>query len=328
MHSEISTQTHNTDMLEAGARGAKLSFIALKRFATFQSSYRHTSFLRDLLFVSSVTATAYLGLSLFVTRQKIRDFQQSTFLSRGNIPNSLTELSNYLRFQFFAPFRHSATASTVHPSTLRRIDALPLWDGGKILIKESLEKWNRLSNSTKMTGALLVVNSTLFLFWQIPSAYRFMSRHFTDSAWSTRSYTMLTCAFSHKDLFHFFANSLGLASFAPTVIEIFDEQDPGSGVWHFLAFYLSCACGSSLVSRHIRRRFDGQIQSASLGASGALYGLLAVAACERPEMKLQIIFLPGLDFSIGTGVLGLAAFDAFSILSGRVIFDHFVCVGC
>ena len=55
---------------------------------------------------------------------------------------------------------------------------------------------------------------------------------------------------------------------------------------------------------------------ASMGASGALYSLIAISALAFPQQEVQLIFLPGFSIPIRTGVGALVAVDALGVVRG------------
>ncbi|KAI3658217.1 hypothetical protein MP638_006348 [Amoeboaphelidium occidentale] len=184
-----------------------------------------------------------------------------------------------------------------------------------------VEKWYSLSSSQKFLACMISVNVAVFLLWQVPPMFRLMDEFFINR-FITRytpspSITLLTSVFSHKDFMHLGFNMFGLWSFGPAAIALMGSP------YHFLSFYISSGVFSSLCSRYLR----GFSYGGSLGASGALFSIVAYLAVNRPDMKLSLIFLPMFPFSIGEGLSALALFDLFCILTGRFVFDHIAHLG-
>jgi len=92
------------------------------------------------------------------------------------------------------------------------------------------------------------------------------------------------------------------------------------GKEHFLAFYLSAGVFSSLFS-HVAK-IARTLPGLSLGASGAIMGVLAYFASTRPEARMQIAFVPAFSFSADAGLKGLVLFDTLGLLLGWRLFDH------
>jgi rhomboid-like protein len=61
-----------------------------------------------------------------------------------------------------------------------------------------------------------------------------------------------------------------------------------------------------------------------LGASGAVYGTMAICALAYPGTEINIIFLPMLPFKIGYGFPAICLLDAIGIARGWTRFGHMV----
>ena len=97
------------------------------------------------------------------------------------------------------------------------------------------------------------------------------------------------------------------------------------GKEQFLAFYASTLCFSSLASLSYkywlsRRAFSSSV-AGSVGASGALYGLLGVL-WHLPGLRVSLIFLPGIQIPLQVATAGLAVFDLVGMARGLQVFDH------
>lgn len=130
----------------------------------------------------------------------------------------------------------------------------------------------------------------------------------------------------------------------------FPGMQESTAVWHLTAFYLSAALFASLGS-HLHSnlialpRFLARLSSAasagvhipraalfrlarkaqlngSVGASGALYAVMAVGALSFPHAQIGIIFLPFVTFPITWGVAALCALDLFGLIRGWQMFNH------
>jgi len=93
----------------------------------------------------------------------------------------------------------------------------------------------------------------------------------------SRPWTLLTGVFLHGNLGHLLLNSLGLALFGS-----FLENYIGSKK------FLTCFFISGLVSSV----FSSFFYPASLGASGAIFGVMGTLAYLKPTMTIWINFLP------------------------------------
>jgi len=97
-------------------------------------------------------------------------------------------------------------------------------------------------------------------------------------------YQLITYMFMHAGWWHLFFNMWSLMIFGNAV-----EQQIGTK--RFWAYYMTCGVGSALVNQLIS--FIGIIPPTALvGASGAIYGVMAAAAFYFPNAKLFIIPIP------------------------------------
>ena len=142
-----------------------------------------------------------------------------------------------------------------------------------------------------------------------------------------RCLPMILSTFSHYGAFHLLLNMLALHSFiGPTVDLLGPEQ--------FLGFYLSAGVVSSLVS--MTYKVATRSAGLSLGASGAIYGVVGMFATLQPDAKLQIIFqdminwvfskvgiiLPTITFPASLGIGMLVVADTAGLLRRWRYLDH------
>ncbi|WP_257388906.1 rhomboid family intramembrane serine protease [Tahibacter caeni] len=93
---------------------------------------------------------------------------------------------------------------------------------------------------------------------------------------------LLSYGFLHADFVHVALNLLGLVLFGPLL-----ERCMGSGP--FLFYYLFCLVSAGACQLLLG---IGDGAGAIIGASGAIYGLLAAAASLYPERRLRLLPLP------------------------------------
>lgn len=118
-----------------------------------------------------------------------------------------------------------------------------------------------------------------------------------------RPWTLVTHIFLHGNMGHLFFNMLFLFFFGPVL-----ERRVGSD--KFLFIFLFCGLLGGLG--HVLTSPD----SAVLGASGALYGVLGTLVILEPDMLIFVYFLP---MKITHAVVLLAAFDILMSGSGDMI---------
>lgn len=132
------------------------------------------------------------------------------------------------------------------------------------------------------TVGLIVVNTVLFfaaLFGGLPNLELWILPYgagLTPAQW-------LTSMFMHDNLDHLLGNMLFLWLFG-LVVE-------GKIGWHrFLACYLSIGIGQSMIEQTLQLALGGE--GGSLGASSAIYGIMAMAAIWAPK-KTRFTFSIG-----------------------------------
>ncbi len=107
-------------------------------------------------------------------------------------------------------------------------------------------------------------------------------------SWQTRYFQpwqLLTHMFLHGGWAHLAFNMIGLWSFGRVVENVW-------GAKRFLIFYLVCGVGAAIISQLVDQFVFNQVYGASVGASGAIYGLLVAFALMFPNFKIILIFLP------------------------------------
>lgn len=92
----------------------------------------------------------------------------------------------------------------------------------------------------------------------------------------------VTSAFMHADLFHLIGNMLFLWPFGLVT-------EGKLGWWRFLSIYMGIAIGVGVLEQVITM-FTGQ-EGASLGASSAIYGLIAISVVWAPKNDLECVFV-------------------------------------
>jgi membrane associated rhomboid family serine protease len=138
-----------------------------------------------------------------------------------------------------------------------------------------------------------------------------------------RSWTLLTSAFSHTALVHFFFNMFALSTFS-TIIAAF----PGIGAAHMLALCMGSGIAGSFAWLYEKTSGPGGRQNAmarshqaALGASGMVMGAAAVATCLMPAAPMYIMFIP-IPIPLWATTLLFAGVDAYFLHSERSPIGH------
>jgi len=181
--------------------------------------------------------------------------------------------------------------------------------------REEVRKWwSNLNDGEKLFWPLCGVNIAVFLAWRIPGLQPFMTRWFMSNPGSqSRCLPLLLNTFSHFGLIHLGCNMIVLHSFMPNTVHLMGKEQ-------FLALYLNSGVISSLASM-VYKVAQGKT-SYSLGASGAICGVVGTFAAFYPDARMSLLFLPMYTFSAATAVKGLMALDAAGLALGWRVFDH------
>lgn len=128
-----------------------------------------------------------------------------------------------------------------------------------------------------------------------------------NGAGSFHFWQPLTYMFLHSGFGHFFANMFAVWMFGPSL-----EQHWGSG--KFTAYYLVCGIGAALVQIAVWSIFMPSVPAVTIGASGAVFGILFAFGWLFPDVPMFILFIP-IPIRARTFVLFYAAFELFAGLA-------------
>ncbi|KAI9498962.1 hypothetical protein BDB00DRAFT_754155 [Zychaea mexicana] len=184
-----------------------------------------------------------------------------------------------------------------------------------------VDKLTSLTEAEKTLWTLIGINVAVFGCWQSFRMLPFMTKWFTHNPANrnslTSSITMVTSCFSHQEVFHLMLNMMGLYSFGMVIHQHLGREQ-------FVASYLATGIGANVASHVLglaTRRFRPVMPS--LGASGAIYGLLAGTAYLYPNSSVSLIFLPFIPIKMGYALPAMVGFDFAGILLGWRRFDHY-----
>jgi membrane associated rhomboid family serine protease len=136
-----------------------------------------------------------------------------------------------------------------------------------------------------VTRNLLIANVAVFLLQQVMGQVLLMN----FALWPLGSglfgvWQIVTSAFMHGSLTHIAFNMIALYMFGGTIERTF-------GARNFTIYYFVCAISASLLQLAVLWFFPGQV-GPTLGASGAIFGLLLAFGMLYPQEKVMLIFLP------------------------------------
>ncbi len=173
--------------------------------------------------------------------------------------------------------------------------------------------------------AIIAANAIVFMLWRIPPAFRMLNKYFLSVPGYPRALAVLGNIFSHQSIFHIGIN-MTVLWFLGTRL----HDDVGRG--NFLAIYFSSGVISSFVSLTaftLRKNFA----VSSLGASGAISGVIAAylwlhSHDQFRPLLLPAEYFPGMPGYVGLGVI--VGLDVVGLLRGWKFgarFDHYSHLG-
>ena len=186
-------------------------------------------------------------------------------------------------------------------------------------------------NIPKVTRNLLIINIILFVATLINQD--FMVRSFAlfyPASQYFRPWQIITHMFMHGGIWHIVFNMYALVMFGSIIERTIGEKK-------FLILYFVCGLGA--VALHLGVQYiqaqtflagiaKGTANAAAnyaalkmtptLGASGAIYGLLIAYAMLFPDARLSLIFLPVTSMSSKTWVIIFAVIELLTGITGTV----------
>lgn len=150
---------------------------------------------------------------------------------------------------------------------------------------------NRYSRFPVMTVTIIAVNCFIFFIERFivgNSYWVFLMKYATTpclvlSAEDGGVLSNVTSMFLHGSFFHLFGNMLALWVFGRRV-------EDACGSWRFLAFYLFTGTWANILSTAIQ--FDSCVPS--IGASGAIFGLMGGYLLLYPGGRIRTLILVGI----------------------------------
>lgn len=203
----------------------------------------------------------------------------------------------------------------VRKQTYRIINHFRQYHSNKIGWRKAMEEWWRsLTEGQKMFAPILFLNILVFLAWRVPAFQSTMLRYFcANPASSATCWPMVLSIFSHYSLLHLAANMYVLHSFSTGIVAALGREQ-------FLALYLSSGVISSFASHLYKVAFG--LPGLSLGASGAIMGVLGFVCTQYPDTRLGILFLPMFTFTAGMAIKVIMSLDLTGCLLGWKYLDH------
>lgn len=131
-------------------------------------------------------------------------------------------------------------------------------------------------------------------------------------------YQYLTYMFIHGNFWHLFFNMWQLMIFGPAIEQIYGPKRTA-------LYYILCGIGSA-VANQLCTLFGIINPALVVGASGAIYGVMAAAAFHFPNVKMFIIPFP-FPIKLKWLIVAFCAYDLFSGIQGADGVAHFAHLG-
>jgi len=166
---------------------------------------------------------------------------------------------------------------------------------------------------TRMVKALVIATAAVFVVtylplrlfgWQAPFVYLGLQPYAVVHRlylWQLGTYLFL-----HGGFFHIFFNMFALWMFGPDLEQLWGESE-------FLKFYFLCGIGAGVFDV-VLTTFFGSPLSLTIGASGAIYGLLLAFGVLFPNRPIFIWFVIPIPAKWFVVIIG--AIEFFSEISG------------
>lgn len=160
-----------------------------------------------------------------------------------------------------------------------------------------------------VTRNLLIANIAVFLLQMLFGRYLL----FHGALWPLGSglfqpWQIITSAFMHGGFTHILFNMFALYMFGGPIERLF-------GARHFTVYYFTCAIVASLLQLAVLYVFPPAQPFPTIGASGAIFGLLLAFGMMYPQEKVMLIFLP-IPMPAWLFVTGYAAVELVSGVTG------------
>lgn len=180
-------------------------------------------------------------------------------------------------------------------------------------LRRKVNAWaNSLSTSEKIAYGTIFINLAVLGAWRINAFQPVMNRFFISNA-DTRKIAlspMILSCFSHFTPLHFAFNMYCLYSFSQTAYYLLGPEQ-------LVGLFVSAGTVSSLTSLS-HRLLTGKFVP-SLGASGALLGIVAYICVKRPEDGLLLFFIP---IAAGNAIKLIMTIDVVGLIARWSFIDH------
>jgi membrane associated rhomboid family serine protease len=168
-------------------------------------------------------------------------------------------------------------------------------------------------NLPVITKNIIIINVLMFgaTFFIGDKMYEYLALFNYQSPYF-KGWQVITHMFMHGGLMHLVFNMFGVYMFGTRLEQIWGPK-------RYLNFYLITGLGAALIHTAVQTYEISQgldvLNIPTVGASGALFGILVAFALYWPNTELYLMFIP-IPIKAKYAVIGYAAFELFSGISG------------
>lgn len=180
-------------------------------------------------------------------------------------------------------------------------------------IRQRINIWkNGLTTGEKIASCTILANFFVVCAWNVRKFTPFMMKYFQSQVSTTRiplSPMILSC-FSHAAPLHFCVNMFVVYSFSNLATNLMGPEQ-------LVGLFIGAGAVSSLAS--LVCRLSTKSINPSLGASGAILGILGYICTVSPDTKLLLFFVP---VDAGYAIKLMLLFDFVGLVARWRFIDH------
>ncbi|CCF60518.1 hypothetical protein KAFR_0K01640 [Kazachstania africana CBS 2517] len=258
-----------------------------------------------------------------------KHYTSGSKLARAALYNPFDDSSSdrYSNLNRFQQFQHSNNQkkNTLSSLTIIGLTTMTAIYFGSDYLFDHIPPFTYLKRKPRtLVYILLGINTAIFGLWQLPRCWRFLQKYMLlqkdhiQSKWS-----IVGSAFSHQEFWHLGFNMLALWSFGTSLASML-------GTSNFFSLYMNSAIAGSLFSLWYPKIARMSLMGPSLGASGALFGVMGCFSYLIPNAKILLFvfpipggawvaFLGTLAWNTAGCVLRWGSFDYAAHLGGSLI---------
>ena len=174
-----------------------------------------------------------------------------------------------------------------------------------------------ISPATATLAVIISLNLLVWLAWRWTPLWPFLTQHFMHNPAMPRAHQAITNVFTHMAHEHLFANMASLLLVGSIAHELL-----GRGV--FVGTYLSAGAIGTLASLYWANLGRGNILAHSVGASAAIYGVVALYLALTDKDRIQIPFVKDMSTAFWPKSLlaAIVAVEVYNASRGKAVADH------